>query len=129
MKISDINTTIQTNQINTQYQSETNEVSAFEHALKTAAQNKDVAELKKVATQFEELFMNMMLKAMRATVGDGGLVEKSNQFEIFQGMLDENFAESFAEAGGIGIADMMIEQMRKYVAEDQSVQSQFDSRV
>lgn len=129
MKISDINTNIQTNQVNSQYQSETNEVQAFEEALKTAAQNQDVAQLKRVATQFEELFMNMMLKAMRATVGDGGLVEKSNQFEIFQGMLDENFAESFAKAGGIGIADMMVEQMRKYVDQDQSVQSQFDSRV
>lgn len=118
MNISSINPTVQAEQLKAEMNGDQKATEGFQEALQKAAESGDVEKLKKVATDFEEVFVNMLLKAMRSTVVDSGLTEKSNQRDIFQGMLDESFAKEMAEAGGIGIADMMVKQLEKYIGRE-----------
>lgn len=102
-------------------------IKSFEEAIKAAAEKGDTAALKKTAQDFEEIFVNMLLKSMRSTIGDSGLMEKSNQRDIFEGMLDEEFAKNISKAGGIGIQEMMIKQLSQYTQPEKEKES-FDSK-
>jgi flagellar protein FlgJ len=79
------------------------------------SENHDKQELKKACQQFESIFLNYMLKSMRATVPDGGLFEKGVTFDIVQSMHDEALAEEISQNGGIGLAKQLYEQLSKYV--------------
>lgn len=73
----------------------------------------DLAELKKVAKQFESLLVNELLKAMRSTVPENALWGDSGGTRIYRQMHDEALAEALAGSGkGLGIADLVVEQMR-----------------
>ena len=67
--------------------------------------------LKRVCSQFESLFIASMLKSMRKTVEDGGLIRESNEGKIFKSMFDEKLALSIANSGGIGLGAMLFEQL------------------
>ncbi len=70
--------------------------------------------LHEASRQFEAVFLNQMLKAMRETVGDGGLIEKSQGEEIFQGMLDEEWSKSLAgRHGSRGLSEMLYRQLSR----------------
>ena len=78
--------------------------------LRAAADRNDPAALREVASQFEALFLQSMLKSMRdASLGDP-LFGDSDQHEMYQGMLDQQFALEMASGKGIGLADMLIRQ-------------------
>lgn len=79
--------------------------------LRAAADRNDPAALREVATQFEALFLQSMLKSMRdASLGDP-LFGDNNQHEMYQGMLDQQFALEMSSGKGIGLADMLIRQL------------------
>ena len=56
--------------------------------------------LRQAARQFEAVFINQMISAMRKTVGEGGLIDKSNGQNIFEGMLDEEWSKKLANKSG-----------------------------
>lgn len=94
-----------------------NEAAGFEKALEKAKANNDDAALKKVCEDFESIFVNMMFKSMRqasAAEEDDGLVEKSFGRGIFEEMRDEELSKKVAEGGGMGIANVMYRQLKKY---------------
>jgi flagellar protein FlgJ len=66
--------------------------------------------LKRACSQFESLFIASMLKSMRKTVEDGGLIRESNEGKIYKSMFDEKLALSIADSGGIGLGAMLFEQ-------------------
>lgn len=78
------------------------------------ALNKEVsrARLQKACSEFESIFINHMLKSMRATVDEGGLVENSNASQIIKSMFDENLARGIAQGGGIGLAKILFEYLK-----------------
>lgn len=86
---------------------------AFEAALKKAAESGDQTALKKACQDFETIFVQMMFKNMRSTVPQDGLLEKSQAESIFEGMLDEEFSKKVAGAGGMGIGDLLFNQLQK----------------
>ena len=69
--------------------------------------------LRQVARQFESLFINMMLKAMRNS--NSSLFEdnflRSNEMEFHQENLDNQLSLNMSDAGGIGLADALYRQM------------------
>jgi flagellar protein FlgJ len=67
--------------------------------------------LKRACLQFESLFIASMLKAMRKTVDNGGLIRESNEGKIFKSMFDEKLGLSIANSGGIGLGAMLFEQL------------------
>ena len=74
-----------------------------------AAGNKSAedAKLKKTCQEMEAVFLNMLLKSMRATVPKNSLDGKGMQSETFQSMFDEELTRKMASGGGTGLADMM----------------------
>ena len=77
--------------------------------LKQAAQAGSPAALKSAATQFEAMFINMMMKSMRDATPQDGLMD-SQQSKMFTGMLDQQMSQNLAKRG-IGLADMLVRQM------------------
>lgn len=74
----------------------------------------DEAEQKKVAKQFEALFLQLMIKRMRAATPKDGLFD-SKQAEMIQSMTDEQLALQLADPG-IGLAKSLLDQMPKGAA-------------
>ncbi len=64
---------------------------------------------RKAAQQFEALFLQMMLKSMRQTVGKGPL--DSSQTEMAQGLYDQQLALHLSRQGAIGIGDLVLRQI------------------
>ena len=77
-------------------------------ALKTNGnQAEDNAKLKKACQEMEGVFLNMLLKSMRATVPKSSLSGYGMQAETMQSMFDMEMTRNMASAGGTGIANMM----------------------
>ncbi|MFN7728627.1 MAG: rod-binding protein [Bdellovibrio sp.] len=73
------------------------------------------ARLKDVSKQYEKQFLGEMLKAMRGTVQEGGLVKVSQAEKIFRDQLDGEHVDKWADKGGIGLQDIIYDQlMDKY---------------
>ncbi|MGV8933111.1 MAG: flagellar assembly peptidoglycan hydrolase FlgJ [Gallionellaceae bacterium] len=70
--------------------------------------------LQKAAKQFEEVFMNMMLKSMRDATPQDGLFD-SEQTKMFTSMLDQQLSQSIGGTHGIGLADMMVKQLSRQI--------------
>lgn len=91
----------------------------FATVLENAVENgveagQDTSEIRRAAVEMESFFINQMFQALRRTIPESeGLFEKSNAEKIFQEMLDETTAQNLAESGGLGIADMMYEQLTR----------------
>lgn len=69
--------------------------------------------LRKVAEQFESVFLNIMLKAMRdsnAVFAEGNYLS-SNEMEFHQQNFDNQLSLSLSEGKGLGLADILYEQM------------------
>ena len=77
--------------------------------LKFTARQDQQEGLKQTARQFEAMLMQMMLKGMRDTVPESGLLG-SNQTKMYQSMMDQQWAQTMS-GQGIGIADMLIKQL------------------
>ena len=71
--------------------------------------------LKKACEGFEAMFLNMMYRQMRSTVHEGGLCGEDNATKIFEDMRDSEMTKQMAEAGGIGLGDLLYKQLRPQV--------------
>ena len=69
--------------------------------------------LKETADQFEVLFVHNLMKEMRKTVPQGGLLPNNHGGKIFQDMLDEKYAEGISRRGGLGLSKIIYEQNQK----------------
>jgi len=80
--------------------------------LRLKAQKDPDSALREVAQQFESIFTRMMIKSMRATVPEGGLMSGGNA-KFYQDMYDDQLAVHLAsgENGGIGLADVLVRQL------------------
>jgi flagellar protein FlgJ len=65
--------------------------------------------LKTAATQFEAMFVNMMMKSMRDATPQDGMMD-SQQTKTFTTMLDQQTSQNIAKKG-IGLSDMLIRQL------------------
>ncbi|WZL73632.1 rod-binding protein [Clostridiaceae bacterium 35-E11] len=88
---------------------------AFENILKQAQETQDKKKLQEACKQFEAVFLSMLMKDMRSTVQDGGLMPKSNAREIFESMLDEKIAQEATKGPGIGLAQQMYKQLSRNI--------------
>ena len=61
---------------------------------------------------FESIFIQKMWQQMRATLPKEGLL-KGREEAYWQDMYDQELAKSMTSAGGIGLADMMFEQLSR----------------
>ena len=67
--------------------------------------------LKKACSEFETIFIESMIKAMRKTVPEDGLFSGGFGEEIFQEMFDQEIARQMADCKGLGIANTLYNQL------------------
>ena len=67
------------------------------------------AQLEKVAKQFEAVFLRQMIGTMRQSGGGEGIFD-SSATEQFRDMSDARTADTMAEKGALGIAEMLLRQ-------------------
>ena len=67
------------------------------------------AQLEKVARQFEAIFLRQMIGTMRQSGGGEGIFD-SSATEQFRDMSDARTADSMADKGALGIAEMLLRQ-------------------
>ena len=79
--------------------------------LKQAAANQSPQALREAARQFESLFTSMMLKSMRAASFKDPLFG-SDQQDLYQEMYDDQVASEMSKGKGLGLADMLVQQLR-----------------
>lgn len=103
-----------------------NDFTQFTTLRAEAAKNPNAA-LEEVATQFESIFLQQMLKSMRDATVKSDLFN-SSQMDTYQNMADQQLALQLSEHGGIGLARMMVEQMqaRNFVAAEARLESKLD---
>jgi len=77
----------------------------------TDRKERDLQSLKESSRQFETLYVMEMMKAMRKSIPEGGLFEKSMSTEIFQEMIDMETAKSATRGPGLGLATAIYDQM------------------
>lgn len=77
--------------------------------LRREAVNRSPAGIKKIAHEFESVFIQMMMKSMRAAVPQGGLLN-SHQTELYTSLFDQQIAQQ-SSGKGFGLADMLMKQM------------------
>ena len=70
----------------------------------------DPEAVEQAAKQFESFFLAQILKNMRQTIPKDGLFEQGFSSEVYTEMLDQEYARSLSESGGIGLADVLQRQ-------------------
>ncbi len=85
----------------------------------------DHEEIVAAAKQFEAVFLNQLLKAMRKTVPESKLFNSGGPTKFYQQMQDAEMAKAMAQQnGGLGIADLIVQQVEQL---NDSAQSGVDS--
>jgi flagellar protein FlgJ len=79
--------------------------------LKRTARDDPRQAVKQAATQFEALFMQMVLKSMREATLRSGMLDSQEQ-DLYRGMLDQQIAQKIA-ASGTGLADLIARQLSR----------------
>jgi peptidoglycan hydrolase FlgJ len=81
-------------------------------SLQQAAAAHNPQALKQAAQQFESLFTSMVLKSMRQASFSDPLFG-SDQENLYQDMYDDQIAAEISKGRGLGLADMLVQQLRR----------------
>jgi peptidoglycan hydrolase FlgJ len=81
-------------------------------SLKQAAAKNNPQALRAAAKQFESLFVSMVLKSMRQANFKDPLFG-SDQGDLYQDMYDDQIAAQISKGKGLGLADMLVQQLRR----------------
>jgi flagellar protein FlgJ len=65
------------------------------------------AKARATATEFETVFLNSMFSEMFTSIDGDGPFGGSGGAGVWRSFLSEEYAKSFAKAGGVGIADQV----------------------
>ncbi len=72
----------------------------------------DPEALRKTCQEFEAIFVKQMLKEMRGTLPEGGLLPRGMAEDFFQEMMDAEVAKAASLRGDFGIAEALFRQLQ-----------------
>ena len=81
--------------------------------LRGEAAQKPGGALRETAEQFEAYFLQQMMQAMRKTIDKSEMVDQGN-VEMYEDLMDKEISLQMVKRGGIGLADMLEQQMQKF---------------
>ncbi len=82
-----------------------------------AGDGKDSSQkLRQACEKFEAVFISKLWKEMKSTVKKEGYLH-SKQEDQYMSMFDREFAEKMSKSGGIGLADMIYDQLSEKLKE------------
>ncbi|RLC48648.1 MAG: hypothetical protein DRH70_00495 [Candidatus Coatesbacteria bacterium] len=84
--------------------------------------------LREACQQFEAIFVGYILREMRKTVQRSSLFPETPAEKIYRSMLDDEVAKAACKGGGIGLADMVFDDLMK-TWEEQSDKGEKESDV
>ena len=70
--------------------------------------NKVDPKLVEAAQGMEAMFLDYMMQTMRKSVGKSEMSLDNGASEIYQGMLDSEYAQRAAKTGGVGLAEQIV---------------------
>lgn len=70
-------------------------------------------EIREVGRQFESLLLHQLLSTMRRSIPDSGLFGDSSAKDIYEDLFDQHIAEAVAQGGQTGIAETVVEELRR----------------
>ena len=76
---------------------------------------KDVEALAEASKQFEAIFLEMMLKSMRSTVQKSEFMGGGHGEDLYEEMLDSEYAKLLSEGKNFGISNLIEEQLKPLV--------------
>ncbi len=76
-----------------------------------ASNNPDA--LKKAAQGFEAIFIATLLRTMRRSVPESNLFGSGIAGDFYKSLFDEKIAEAVASKGGVGLADIIMENLQR----------------
>ena len=88
--------------------------------LKAKASRNEKVAAKEVAKQFEAMFVQMMLRSMRAAVPKNEKTQ-SKTMDTFEQMYDREIAVAMSRRGGLGLAEMIESHLEKINASSKTV--------
>ncbi len=92
--------------------------SSAQRAQRAQQQSGSQKALEQASQEFEALFLQQMLGAMRSTVPESDLFGDRTAEKTFEHLLDEEMSKDMAKAGGIGLAEILYKQMIHFVPDD-----------
>jgi Rod binding domain-containing protein len=87
-----------------------------------SGQQDEKTRLREACQGFEAVFINKLWEQMRKNVSKEGYLHSRDE-ETYQSMFDYEFSKKMAEAGGIGLADMLYEQLAQRLGESSRTSS------
>lgn len=81
-----------------------------------AEKTKDDKALKEACKQFENYFIDQMMKEMRKTLSNSeedSLIPKGKGEQMFTEMKDSEYSKRATDNGGLGLANMLYKQLKK----------------
>jgi len=78
----------------------------------------ETEELRRISNEMEGLFLRELLRAMRATLPDGGFCERSAGHDLFTELLDDQLANLAAEQMQRGIGEALCRQLTRRLEAD-----------
>lgn len=105
-------------------QQQTAETDSFKSVMEQAAGSGDMEKLKEACEQFETYFINTLFKQMRSSAASYSVEEKSQARAYFEGMLDDELSKEMTKSGGVGIADMLYDNLKRAYAASEAEQEQ-----
>ncbi|HUT04423.1 MAG TPA: rod-binding protein [bacterium] len=86
--------------------------------------------LRETCQKFEAIFVGYMLKQMRQTVPESSLFPETPAEKIYRSMLDDEVAQAACKTGGIGLADMIFNDLlNNNTREEQSDRGEKESEI
>ena len=77
----------------------------------TGLDEKQLQKLKKISQDFEGLFVGMMMKSMRETIGKDKLTGGGHGEDVYSSMLDQEYVAESVKRGGLGLAKQIEKEL------------------
>ncbi|MGL4738621.1 MAG: rod-binding protein [Cellulosilyticaceae bacterium] len=88
---------------------------AFSGALENAVKNQDDQALLEACQDVESYMISTIFKQLKqSTESDDPLIAKGDYEKMFESNMIDDMASNMTKAGGMGLAKMMYEQMKRY---------------
>lgn len=71
----------------------------------------DERKLERVCLEFEAIFINQMLKAMRKTIPQSGFLKKEAGRDLFESLFDSEISKIISLKGGFGLGKILYKKM------------------
>jgi flagellar protein FlgJ len=83
----------------------------FQKSMLRSSSDRLDAKLRTACQEMESIFLSHLLKEMRASINRSGFISGGTAEDIFTSMLDSALAKNISARGGIGLSELLLDQL------------------